>query len=834
MEQYSCSCNFRQGRVAQAKRHWWLSHAGQRFLSLVSCKKGYTTVRIFLLHRHFLRSGKFRPRIYGHLIVNLFGLVIALASCIALNLYVYDEFDFDAYHKNSERIYRIVRMAKSTEIGSSAAVTSPHEGPALVLDYPQMVQSVVRIRRLMKTVVRDSKNRYHGEEGFIFADNSIFNVFTFPLIEGDSGTALQSPNSIVVSESFAKKHLGEGSSIGKSIEIQTFGKHRYTLTGVFSDIPANSHFRFDAIGSFSSSENVFGDWGHGGFYTYVLLSQNNTMQDLKQALSAITQRYISRESFELSCQRLRDIHLRSKLFAELGENGDLQTVVSLLAVSVILLLVASANFANFLLFWTLTRAKEVGLRMVHGESRMEMVSSLFAEIVVLTLVASAFASLAAVLMMPVFSNLVDKEFAFNSTTIIVIVSSTVPALVIIAPFAGLYPGLFFSKFCPSDLIKGASKLPANSRWILRKALIVGQFTIAAILLVGLEAVIQQVNYLKSRNLGFSVHNIVVFPIPQEIANDVLPLKQSLAEQSAVEYVTAARGVPGTLISKEAIKLDQDPGKYLMIPLASVEVDFIKTLGIRLTRGSDFSSESSKNARTSFIVNEAAVSLFQWDDPIGQEIHWYSGGKRGQVIGVVENFSFTFPQEPIGPIVLAADGPYSHLLVKLREKNVQESLLSVRSIVSKFSPEHPMEFFFLSDQWDSLYKNEETLERICGLFAVLAVTIACLGLFSLASLAAEHRMKEFAVRIILGASIVKEAGRFSFEIITLVLLGNLIASPVALLLIQEWLQGYPYRIDIEPFLFVNVLLLTSAVGFLTTLLHSIKIAMLKPTIVLKRE
>jgi putative ABC transport system permease protein len=790
--------------------------------------------------------------------INIAGLAIGLASCMLISLYVIDELSFDRFHEKSGRIVRTT--FKGTMQGGiiNESHAMPPTAAALKADYPEVLEST-RLRQGGRPLVL-LNNQLYNDEKLAFVDFNFFSVFTLPFIAGSPKTALLEPNTIVLSETTARKFFGKTDAVGKIITFKDWNK-TLRVTGVMKDIPANSHFRFDLLGSMASlDEAKSNSWMTSEFFTYLVLPEGYDYKKLQAKLPATIDKYIGPQlkqsmgvtmaefrkqgnNLELRLQPLTDIHLHSDFQYDLDVNGDITYVYIFGAVAVMMLLIACINFMNLSTAGSSKRAREVGVRKVMGSEKSELVGQFLTESILLTSLALVLAILLSIIALPVFNGLSGKNLTLQWNA----VPGLIPALIgfglFVGIFAGSYPAFFLSSFKPITVLKGGSsviKLSSSGKsFNLRSGLVVFQFFMSIILIVGTTVVFQQLQFIRNKKLGYNKDQVIVVPV-WSLGKNMEAFREGLTGDSRVANVSLSGYVPAGPSDNNNFMVNPDDKTDQMVKTLRYEVDYnyIATLGMEMARGRNFSKEYGTDS-TAMIINEAAVRSFGWTPENAMDRTITRNDNQGNkatyhVIGVVKDFHFRSMHEKIGPLVMTLNNGWGWMMVKARSAEVSGLLASMKKNWDGFHSDMPFSYTFLDDRFNETYKAEQKTGQILGTFAGLTIFVACLGLFGLATFTAEQRTKEIGVRKVLGASVAGIIALLSKDFLKLVVIALLIATPAAWWLMDRWLQEFAYKIDVTWWMFAVAGALSVLVALCTISYQSVKAALMNPVESLRSE
>ena len=775
----------------------------------------------------------------GYSFLNVVGLAIGMACCILIFLYVRGELSFDRCHENSDQIYRLVLERRAPEGSKLDTSTPPPLGPALLNDFPQIAHAV---RFFTKDnpipLVSFDSNRFY-ERGFLFVDSNVFDEFTIPFLQGEPKTALQKPNSIVITQETARKYFGEDNPLGKMF---VFENHLdFEVTGVVKNPPLNSTLQFDFLASFSTLYGWLGkefldNWQNNMCQTYLLLSKDSAPEELEQQLPAFIKKYLGETNSlqRILLQPLNRIHLYSAQDFRLSSDGDIRNVYILSSVAFIVLLIACINFINLTTARSVRRAKEVCIRKVAGTTKSQLVRQFLGESLLLTGVAL----LSAIVVVEASIHHFDRLIGRSISTDAIQNGWTLIGLLGIWLFVGLlsggYPAFILSAFQPVHTLKGPPKTSSGGI-IFRKALVVIQFAVSIALIIGTTVIYDQLNFIQNQRMGFDKDQIIVAPIRDEgLRQNPDPLKSRLRQQAGILEVGAAALLPGGPVGKTRFRAEgiSDEGTMSML---WIDHDFIRTLGMKLIAGRDFSKNFGTDASEAIILNEEAVGQLGWTsaEAVGKSFELV-GSKKGTIIGVVRDFNFTSLHHKIEPIVLHIWPWLNYILVRADVAHVSGVLNDMKHIWQEFDPDHPFTFNFLNDNFDRFYQSEKRLGRISGYFSLLVILIACLGLFGLAAFTTQQRTKEIGIRKVLGSSVSGIIVLLTKEFIRWVIVANIIAWPVAYFVMNRWLQNFAYRIEMSLWMFILAGALALLIALVTVSYQAIRAATANPVESLRYE
>ncbi|MFD0765093.1 ABC transporter permease [Mucilaginibacter lutimaris] len=794
----------------------------------------------------------------GFTAINILGLALGLATCLLIVFYVVDELSYDRYNTKASRIFRVNEDLKLGENNVQYAVAMPPLAKTLKAEYPY-VEDATRIKAAGTThVKKGSINIVENKVGFV--DANIFNVFTLPMIDGDPKTALLEPNTVVITESTAKKYFNTVNAVGKAIVFND--KENFKVTGVVKDLPKQSHFNFDFFVSLESfPDSRSNEWLRSDFSTYVLLKDAKDSKKLTASFPAFLQKFSgaqmqselgmsiaqfekSGSHFKLYLTALTDIHLTSNLTGELSANSSSQYIYIFSAIAVFILLIACVNFMNLSTARSSNRAREVGVRKVMGSSRKDLIFQFLAESIMITLVATVIAITAAAMLLPAFNQLSGKEIVLTVDTLKWMMPSLLAIVLIIGSLAGSYPAFFLSAFQPIDVLKG--KLATGFKGGgLRSFLVVFQFFVSILLIIGTLVIYNQLNFIQTKNLGYNRNQVLVVKNLGELNQQAKVFKQELTELPGIKEATMTGFLPtngwrNTRIYFKDTNFDQK--KSLFPQSWEVDADYIPTMDMKIVKGRNFSNEMITDS-TAVIINEAAAKFLGFADPINKSIYQSKGGERKgstpnirecRIIGVVKDFHFNSLREKIEPIVLTYGQNNGALAIRVSTSNITGLMAQIKDKWNSLSPGVQIDYSFMDQDFDASYRSEQRIGTIFVIFTSLAIIIACLGLFGLAAYAAEQRTKEIGIRKVLGADVSVIVAMLSKDFIKLVCIAIITASPLAWYVMNKWLQDFAYRVTIHWWVIAAAGVGALLIAFVTISFQSVKAALANPVDSLKNE
>ncbi len=786
--------------------------------------------------------------------INIFGLAIGFSSFILIGLYVIDELSFDDFHEKADRIYRLDVDVRFGGTDLKLATSADPVGEYMKKDYPEVEQYARLYANEGPKFIRKG-SEYIREADITYADSTIFDVFTFPVLAGNPKLALDQPNTAVVSETTAKKYFGTTDVLGKTLEVGLEEKTRYNITAVMKDMPASSHFHFDILLSMDNLEYQFGNFLSNNFHTYVVLKKGTDYHAFENKLEGMIIKYVmpqakqlmninSLEEFRRAGNKLEyhlmpmtDIHLKSDRAPELGVNGSIQYVYIFSAVALFVLLLACINFMNLSTARSANRAKEVGIRKVLGTPKGTLMSQFMAESAFMSYLAFGVALLITWLVMPYFNDIAAKAFTYRD----LIAPKTLPVLLllplVVGMLAGYYPAFFLSSFRPIVVLK--SKLNTGvQRSSFRNVLVTFQFFTSILLVIGTIVVYRQLNFIQTKNLGFNKDQVLVINGTGALRENKEAFKKEILKLSGVQSGASAGFLPVAnssrtdhSFSKESTISSNDG---FQMQMWNVDYDYVPTLGMELLKGRNFSKQFGTDS-SGIIINETAAKVLGFDDPIGKRVYSIEDERSFyHIVGVVKNFHFESMRQNVGPLCMRLGVSSWAMAFKVKTSDMPGLISQIKDKWKAIAPEMPFNYSFLDERFDEMYRAEQRVGKVAVTFAIITIVIACLGLFGLVTYMAEQRTKEVGIRKVLGASVLGIVSLLTIDFIRLIVLALLIASPIAYLLMNSWLQDFTYRINLEWWFFVLAGLVTLAVAMLTVSYQAIKAALMNPVKSLKSE
>jgi putative ABC transport system permease protein len=782
--------------------------------------------------------------------INITGLAIGMACCIVITLYVQNERSYDQYHLKKDRIYRVLQAFRSTQPGETLSAPSPTDysvwgcapvGPALKADFPQ-VEKVVQFMSPISLLLQRGDKRIQ-QDNLLCMDSTAFDVFGWKMLQGDPHTALVNPTSIVLTRSVAKKFFGDSNPIGQPLRVEN--QYNFTVTGVMEDVPPNSQFSFNGLISMTTARKgraeIFNWWGYVDFYTYVLLKESANIQSLQSQASAFVKRNNSNDKgYAIAFEKMTDAYLHSVAVRQPGPTGSLLNVYLFSCIAVFIILIACINFMNLSTARSLERAKEVGVRKVLGVRPVSLMWQFLFESILMSLLAAIIAVALAQLGMSSIEKLSGKQLATTHFFTPLTVLYTIAFSVAVGILAGVYPAWFLSGFKPLAVLKGKFN-PSGSSISFRKVLVVFQFALSIALIAATTIVYTQLRYVDRHDLGFQKDQMVIlnFVGDEKVQRQINTVKQAIANVPGVISVAASRAVPGEFLPNAGSQMQAPDGKMINVGplLYEIDFDFIPTYHIPLLAGRNYSRSYPSDSAQSMVINEAAARSFGYTNPadaVGKKFDQW--GRKGNIIGVVKDFNFRSLHQAVEPLTLRYGYPeeLNRISVAIKGDNIPATIAGLKSTWEKIAPQRPFLYHFLDESFGAQYEADRHFGQLFTLFSLLAIGIACLGLLGLSTFMAQQRVKEIGIRKVLGSSITGIIMLLSRDFIKLVLLAAALAIPLCWWAMNEWLQGFAYRITIGPVVFIEAGLIALAIALLTISWQSIKAATANPIRSLRNE
>ena len=783
--------------------------------------------------------------------INVTGLALGIACVFLISVYVQHELTYDRFYPGYENLYRIIWNSENPQ------TRTPHPmAQALVHDFPEIENAVslspywaAGLTREIFSVRNLEKDLRFDEQNALMVDSTFFDVFQLPVVRGDAKKALKSVNGILLSERAAKKYFGDDDPIGKHLAVNS-DSVLVEVMAVFKDIPERSHFHFDMLGSYVREksfdpEDEYYTWADFGHYNYLRLKPGSDPKALEAKLMPWARKYITitdefynqaiANGVGFKVQPVTDIHLKSHVRWELEANGNIEYVYIMAAAALLTLIIACINFMNLMTAKSAERAKEIGIRKTLGAFRRQLSFQFLSESILVALISVGIAVLLVEASLPIYNSITGHHYNLNYV-------ESLPVLLgiglLTGILAGVYPSLVLSAIKPNSILKG--KYMGSSQGIsLRRVLLVVQFSISMALITGVAVIFNQLSFIRDKNLGFKKEELMVVPLKNEnVSSRIDALKSELLRVDGVKAVSASSNLPGGQFNQNSISLVERPEEDIDISETFVDYNFINTLDINIAEGRFFNMEDRSDSTIQFVVNETAAKQLSTESILGREINWYvyedDAPVKGEVIGVVKDFHFQSLHEPVRPLLLVFYPAYNHLIIKLDPDNFDTKLAQIKKVYTQFDDSFEFEFSFLDERLNQQYTAEQRTGVIFASFASLAILIACFGLFAMAMLTFNQRLKEISIRKVLGASVSGLILLLLNDFTKLILIAIVIATPLAWWMMDRWLDNFIYQVGIHPLTFVMSGLILLAISWITLSYFTLKTSRINPAETLKNE
>ena len=783
--------------------------------------------------------------------INILGMTAGITACLLIALYVIDEFSYDRFHANADRIYQVGLHNKFSERDMRTTSTCPPLADAMMSEIPE-VESTLRFHRWGKPVFRYGDKAF-TEDKVVFTESNFFDFFSFRLISGNAKTALKDPNSVVLTEKTARKYFGDENPLEKLI-LMGEGEYQvpYKVTGVAADCPNNSHFSFNVLISAAGPDNYFkvNAWLNSGVFTYFLLRKNTSVADVEKKFESIVTKYVAPEVqqflgnsldqfrksggvYRYYTTKITDIHLRSTSQIDIEPGGSMMYIYVFGGIGIFIVAIACTNFMNLSTAQSAGRAKEVGLRKTLGSLRSQMIGQFLAESILYSLVAVALAVVLCYFLLPTFNMLSGKELSVINLLDIKFILGVGLMLLIVGLLAGSYPAFYLTSFSAVEVLKGKVTPGLKSKGI-RSTLVVFQFAISIFLIIVTSVVYTQINFMQQLQMGMDKKNVLVIEAGQRLGKNGEAFRNALVQQAGISKVSfTVNKFPG-VYSPGVMRSARSGGDHF-VGIYRADFDFQDVLKFQMKDGRYFSKDFPSDS-TAVVINEAAAKEFGFDKTEGQEILHSPNGTYvpAHVIGIMKDFNFESYRDKVRPLAIFPY-PFSvgNLMVRY-EGNAKTVLDNATKLWKEYAGSEPFEYNFMDENFDKLFRSEERIGQVLSVFSGLAIFIACLGLFALAAFTAEQRTKEIGIRKVMGASVRSLSMTLTKEFIMLVFISFLPAATIGWWVSSQWLSGFAYRVDINLFIFLIAGVSAVAIAWLTVGYQSIKAARANPVDSLRHE
>ena len=838
------------GGEAEYRKVYWRKLKQNRQLG------GELAWRVDMLKNYLKIAYRNLARQKGYALLNVTGLVVGIACCLLIGMYVQHEWSYDAFHTDADQIYRLTytnrtghNLPPPTE-EDLRAWGSAFFAPRLAADFPEIEQAV-RFSGRHQLLFSRGEQRFQ-EERYLYADSAFFEVFSFPLLRGNPETALRQPGRVVLTETAARRYFGEADPMGQTLQMGS-SQQEITVTGVMADLPSNTHLDFDLLLSMATFEQnarannrgfVFDNWGYVDFFTYVKLNEGASAAALAAKFPAFIERHLGDDladpprTYTLALEPITEAYLGPVTGFAIGPKGNPANLYLFSFIGVFILLIACVNFTNLATARAAQRAKEVGVRKTVGARRVGLMTQFLTEAVVLTAVATVLAVVVAYVALPFFRELAGRAFSAAALTGLPMVALLLVGTLLVAGLAGGYPAFVLSAFRPVEVLKG--RFATSRRGVLlRQGLVVFQFAAAIALIVGTLVVQEQLAFLQNRSLGFDEEQqlVVNFGGDRHVRENLDALAAALASVPGVQQVSATRSIPGDYFPHATTYVEAPDGALLEFIPGLYEVDdrFLAQLGLAPAAGRLFSEAYTTDAEDALIVNEATMRFLGYADPaelVGKPFRQW--GREGQVVGVVRDFNHQSLHHEIRPLTFRVSPWLSYFVLQVETQDAAATVAQVGEVWAQHIPHRPFLYRFLDQSFDAQYRGEARFATLFGIFAGLAIFVACLGLFGLAAFAAQQRTKEIGIRKVLGATVPSLLGLLVKDFLQLVGIAFAVAVPLVWWGMNRWLEGFAYHVEIGVGVFLWAGLITLVIALLTVSYQSVRTALAEPVQSLRYE
>jgi putative ABC transport system permease protein len=771
-------------------------------------------------------------------LIHILGLTIGITVCMMIFIFIMNEFNVDKFHDKGKDIYRVMRSFDASK--EAVPYLSGPYGPALLNDFPADVKKAVRVKASYGLVSFGDKA--FTEKKVYVTDADFFSLFSFKLLRGNAASVLKDPSSVVLSETTAKKYFGStDNALGK---VVTMDKHlQLKVTGISKDVPANSHMDFDLVmplANYTNNEG-FNVWINNSMFTYVLLDSHTDKAQLEKRLISFMDKYMGANMkrmgtrFKLSLTPLTDIYFQPSSVYDNVRHGDKKVVYIFISIAVLILLIACINFTNLSTIRAVERSKEVGLRKVLGALRNHLVLQFIGESIMLTLISCILSIGLLLLLMPYYSQLLGHHVtvAWGSASIYLFLSGII---LVIGFLAGSYPAFFLSAFSPIQALKGKLRL-GKSGAFFRQMLVVVQFGISVLLIIGTIVIMSQMNYVKSKELGYDKEQAVVVDIDNDDIYDHRQVfKKELERNSSIASVSLMSGEPGGFFDIHSFEVEGQQ-ELFKSKTEFADFEYVKTLGLKIIAGRNFSPNFATDSTDAVIINQTACKKLGYtpEQAVGKWIrNTVRDDNRRRIVGVIKDFNFLSLKENMDALVISTSDDRRVAVIKLKQGDLKAGLATIKNIYSNVAPVYPFEYSFLDQKFDIIYKNDIRQQTILTIFSSLAIFIACLGLFGLASFTAVKRTKEIGVRKVLGSSVPNILLLLSKDMLKPVVIATGIAIPIGYICMNTWLQNFAYRTPLHWWVFALAAAVTFLIALCTVTFQSLKAALVNPVKSLRSE
>ena len=773
----------------------------------------------------------------GFAFINIFGLAVGLTSSLLILLWVLDELSYEKFNLNAENIYRVEEDQFYSGERYHVTVTPHPSGPVWKEKIPE-IREQTRINRLPRILFRQEEKVFF-ESSIVAADSGLFKVFTMPFMMGDPETALRSPNSIVLTEKLASKYFGVSNPMGKIIKLEN--KLEFMVTGVMKDLPGNSIFTFEGVIPYSFLRKIGAmddSWGNNSILTFLLLEKDSDIKAVNKKLTDVVLENLPQTETKYLLFPLLDIHLHAQFGFKINK-GPVIAVFIFSLIALFVLLIACINFINLSTAKAAGRAKEIGIKKVTGADQRSLIMQFMVESLFMVSIALLLAIILVGVALPLFNNISGKHFILHDLFQIKFLISVVAVGLAAGFLSGAYPAFYLSSINPIAVLKGES-ISGKGNGRLRQILVVLQFTLSILIAVAAVFMYLQLKHLQNKDLGFDKENLVCIPMAQDMKPKYYSLKSELLKEPLIQGVTAARSNPVMIGSNSggASWEGKDPEKRVLIGTNAVDYDYLETMKMKLVSGRDFSrdfvSDLAKDTIGNFLVNEEVVKIMGVDEAVGKSFRFM--GLNGRIVGVLKNFNFKGADQPIEPVAFALTGPeyLNFILIRLTPGKTPDALKTAEIVWKNVIPEYPFNYSFTDEDYDNLFRSQLRLTRLLKYFTILAVIIACLGLYGLSAYSTERRTNEIGIRKVMGAGTLTILYSMVKEFLLLVVIALAVALPAGWIIVENLLKQFASRIDMSILIFIAIAVVTMIIALATVTFQAFKASLINPAEALKVE
>ena len=776
--------------------------------------------------------------------INVFGLTIGLTSCLLIGIYIQHELNYDKFEQKGNRITRVIMGYKfdGGDEMKKGNFTSVRVAKVFKQTFPEIEDAV---RMTNNSLVVRYNDKLIDEKRFVYTDPSFFNLFSYKLQQGDAKNVLDAPNKVVLTETTAKKYFGDENPVGKVLKVGA-DTANYQVTGVIQDSPSNSQIKFDFLASFSSlhTEDQEKTYWDANYTTYFLLKRPSDISTLQAKITPFMRKEMTGQgaTVDFALEPFLGIHLHSE-YDGFEPNNNIKYIYILEAAALLILVIACFTYINLNTARSIERAREVGVRKVIGASKSQLFWQFIGESAMLCSAAVVLSLVLAVLLLPEFNRLTEKQLTVQSIFSFQFISGLIVITALVSLAAGSYPALILSNFQPVKVLKGAFKNTGSGQ-LVRKSLIVFQFSISVLLIVCTVIMQKQLGYIQKKDMGYNREQVLVTPMDKRMLDNLQTIKTELKSNSNIQNVSACVSTPVEIGGGYNMRSSIMPeNQQIAVTADPIDEDFVKTTGLKILAGDDLSQQDMKDVSNKddhqdvyhFILNEAAAKELGWtaETAIGKRM-FLDASRPGVVKAVVKDFNFQSVHEPIRPLVLFPAVRGRSLLIKLTGNNIPQTIAFIGNRWKELVPYRPFEYHFMDEDFNNLYNSELRLGTVLNIFSSVAIVLACLGLFGLSAYSAKQRVKEIGIRKVLGAHVGDIVTTLSADFVKLVLISIIISSPLAWWLTDKWLQGFAYRAEVTAWIFIAAGLAVVIIALLTVSIQTIKAAMANPVTSLRNE